>query len=82
MINYRLYKNDDYLILRGDTLHKGKEFHIWIIYLLNEFDLNLMDDFDGSVIIRFYPIDSNNPQWRWLKYPSLEKKNTSTVSVH
>lgn len=73
-------KNDNYFILRGDTLHKGKEFHIWIIYLLNEFDLNLMDDFDGSVIIRFYPIDSNNPQWRWLKYPSLEKEKTRVRS--
>lgn len=68
-----IQKKDDCVILRGDTLHKGKEFHIWIIYLLNEFDLNLMDAFDGSVIIRFYPIDSNKPQWRWLKYPSLEK---------
>ncbi|EAN2986985.1 hypothetical protein EAV42_23630, partial [Salmonella enterica] len=71
-----IQKKDDCVILRGDTLHKGKEFHIWIIYLLNEFDLNLMDVFDGSVIIRFYPIDSNKPQWRWLKYPSLEKEKS------
>lgn len=82
LINFRLYKKRWFFILRGDTLHKGKGFHIWIIYLLNEFDLNLMDNLDGSVIIRFYPKDSNKPQWRWLKYPSLEKKNTSTVSVH
>ncbi|MDS0062144.1 hypothetical protein [Enterobacter cloacae] len=45
-----IQKNDDCFILRGDTLHKGKEFHIWIIYLLNEFDFNRMDDFEGSVL--------------------------------
>ncbi|EHP6851745.1 hypothetical protein KK505_004713, partial [Salmonella enterica] len=31
---------------------------------------------DGSVIIRFYPQDTNKPQWRWLKYPSLEKEKS------
>lgn len=71
-----IQKTDGCFILRGDTLHKGKEFHIWIIYLLSYFNLNLMDGFDGSIIIRFYSEDSNKPQWRWLKHPSFEKEKS------
>lgn len=62
-------ERDDSIILEG----KIKERVISIIYSLSDSIPELHVDDHRSIICRFYPEESKNPKWIWVKHPPLTR---------